>query len=416
MCDGFLDGMSTGFIRVPRSESSMTRTYGIIGSGIAGSSIAYHLGRQTDNRVIVFERSNVGPETTARSVAQFGFYGDETQYQMKQYGMELYNQFFADPRADPRYEYAGLLTAATTEEGADELERAITIGGDAELGKVAGTGFDRDLVEYISGDELKETLLLPPVNEDAIEGALYRPKMGYMARPAELAQEFVDRATEAGVEFRFETRIREIETNGDGVTAVVGDERVAVDELICAAGPWNIELARSVGIDLPVRHTLAPVLELEPDARLEYSLPAIGHYEGPHAIHRRRADACLVGYNPPGGYDLDQEFDPDKVGDTVPLDIREGMLKAVERFTPAFSSFPVVDEWVGVRSQTPDGNPIVGWTEVEGFSIAAFHTSGIQLAPAVGRIIADQLLDDDPTEFYDALSISRFDGYTDYRS
>lgn len=391
----------------------MTRTYGVVGGGIAGASVAYHLGRRTDDRVVVFERGEAGSATTARSVAQFGFYGDETQYRMKRYGMALYNRFFADPRADPRYEFAGLLTAATTESGAADLEHAVTAGGDKGLGKVSGSGFDRDLVEYVPGDELKETLLLPPLDEDEIEGALYRPKMGYMARPAELAREFVERATESGVEFRFDTAVRGIETEDDRVEAVVADERLPVDELVCAAGPWNVELARSVGIDLPVRHTLAPVLELEPDSRLEYGLPAINHHEGPHAIHRRRPDACLVGYNPPEGYDLDRVLDPDDVGDAVPTEIREGMLEAVERFTPAFGAFPVVDEWVGVRSQTPDGNPIVGRTAIEEFSIAAFHTSGIQLAPAVGRILADQLLEDDPTRFHDALSIARFDGQAD---
>lgn len=393
----------------------MTTTYAIVGAGIAGASIAYHLGRRTGDRVVVFEQGEAAAATTAKSVAQFGFYGDETQYEMKRYGMDLYNEFFASPRADPRYELAGLLTVATTEAGAAELERAVARGGNADLGKVSGTGFDRDLVEYIPGDELTETLLVPPVNQDVIEGALYRPKMGYMTRPAELAREFIERAKDVGVEFRFDTPVQDIETEEGEVTAVIATERLAVDELVCAAGPWNIELTRTVGIDLPVRHTLAPILELEPSSRLEYSIPAITHYEGPHAIHRRRADAVLVGYIPPDGYDRDQQFDPATVGNTVPSDIRAGMSAAVEQFTPRFSDAPVTDEWVGVRSQTPDGNPIVGWTAVEGFSIAAFHTSGIQLAPAVGRIIADQLLDGDPSEFYEAVSISRFDGHTDYR-
>jgi len=389
-------------------------TYGIIGAGIVGASVAYHLGQRTDDRIVVFDRGAAASETTAKSVAQFGFYGDETQYRMKRYGMDLYNQFFADPRGDPRYELAGLLSVATTAEGAAELEDAAGTSGDPSLGKESGTGFDRDLVEYIPGEELTESLLVPPVDESAIEGALYRPKMGYMARPAELAREFAARAEEAGVEFRFGTPVRDIETEDGQVTGVVADDHLAVDELVCAAGPWNIELAARVGIDLPVRHTLAPILELDPGRRLEYSLPVITHYEGAHAVHRRRPEAVLAGYHPPGGYERDQQFDPQAVEDTVPDDIREGMLGAVERFTPQFAGAPVVDEWVGVRSETPDGNPVVGWTELEGFSIAAFSTSGIQLAPAVGRIIADQLLDGDPTEFYDALSITRFEGYTDH--
>ncbi|MEF8851614.1 MAG: FAD-binding oxidoreductase [Haloarculaceae archaeon] len=394
----------------------MTTTYAIIGAGIAGASVAYHLARRTDDRVVVFDQGDVASATTARSVAQFGFYGDETQYRMKRYGMDLYNEFFADPRADPRYELAGLLTVATTADGASELEAAVASGGDEDLGKVPGTGIDRDLVEYVPGDELTESLLVPPLDESVVEGALYRPKMGYMTRPAALAREFVARAREAGAEFRLDTPVRDVETDDGRVTAVVADERLAVEELVCAAGPWNVELARTVGVDLPVRHTLAPVLELEPESPLEYSLPAVSHYEGPHAIHRRRADAVLVGHIPPDGYGRDQRFDPDDVGDEVPATLRDGMVDAVERFTPRFAGAPVVDEWVGVRSQTPDGNPVVGWTGVEGFSVAAFHTSGIQLSPAVGRVVTDQLLGDDPTGLYDALSITRFDGYSDHRT
>jgi len=387
----------------------MTDTYAIIGAGIAGASIAYHLGQRTDDRVVVFEQDAAGSATTAKSVAQFGFYGDEVQYRMKRYGMQLYNEFFADPHADPRYEFAGLLTAATTEDGAAELEAAARGNVDEGVGKVPGTGFDRDLMEYVPGEELTETLLVPPVDTDGIEGALYRPKMGYMARPAELAKEFVARARAAGVEFRFETPVQSVETEGDRVTAVVANDSLAVDEVICAAGPWNVQVARSVGVDLPVRHTLAPVLELEPDSRMEYSLPAINHYEGPHAIHRRRPDACLVGYIPADGYDRDQVFDPDDVENTVPDDIRSGMHEAVAELTPPLADAPVVDEWVGVRSQTPDGNPIVGSTSLEGFSVAAFHTSGIQLAPAVGRILAEQVGGGGSTDADEALSISRFE-------
>jgi sarcosine oxidase subunit beta len=85
----------------------------------------------------------------------------------------------------------------------------------------------------------------------------------------------------------------------------------------------------------------------------------------------------------------------------------------LERFLPSLSDAPVVDEWVGVRSLTPDGNPIAGWTAVDGLSVIAFNTSGIQLSPGVGDVVATQLVDREPTNYYDSLSISRFEGYQD---
>lgn len=394
----------------------METEYIIIGGGIAGASIAYHLSERTTEPVTLLERQSFASETTYKSVGQFGFYGNETQYRMKRYGMRLYNEFFRNQHANPRYHLMGLLVAATEAENAATLQRAVT--GEAkenELGTI-GTGVGRDLVEYLDGDELEETLLLPPLETEAIEGALYRPKVGYMSRPQELTYEFLERAERNGVTIEQGTEVEAITTKGGRVTGVVtGDGReLEADEVICAAGPWNVKIADSVGVELPVKHTLAPILNLRPSAPVEYDVPVISHYESPYAFHRRNEEELLLGYNP--GYEEATVYDPATMSDRVSESIRDEGIDLLKEFVPSWLDADVVEEWVGIRSQTPDGNPVVGWTELEGFSIAAFHTSGIQLAPSVGKMIATQLLDGEPTELYDALSITRFDGYDDSQS
>lgn len=395
----------------------MSSSYGIIGGGIAGASIAYHLSQRTDDSIVLFERQSPASETTYKSVAQYGFYGDETQYRMKRYGMSLYNEFFREPHVNPRYTSMGILTAATEPENADRMQEAIRKDGDTYFGKM-GMGFDRDLIEYIDGDAIKEKLLLPPVNSGPIEGALFRPKVGYMDRPQELAYEFLERAKNNGVDVRSNTAVEEITTNGDRATGLVTeeDEEVKLDEVICAAGPWNIEISESVGIELPVRHTIAPILVLQPDDQSDYTLPAINHFESPYTFHRRSEDEFLIGYNPGDVYEDATEYDPRTMSEKVPEHIRDKGIDLLQEIVPDLIDAKIVEEWVGIRSVTPDKNPVVGWTDLEGFSIAAFHTSGIQLAPAVGKVIAQQVLDDDPTDYYDSLSITRFDGYSDYRS
>ena len=393
----------------------MANRYSLIGGGIVGASIAYHLSEQTEDEIILFERQSPASETTYKSVAQFGFYGDATQYQMKEYGMRLYNEFFKNQRANPRYHSTGLLLTATEQSSANQLESVVETEGDVSIGKI-GKGFDRDLIEYIPGNEIEDTLLVPPIETDIIEGALFRPKVGYMSRPQELAYEFLERAEENGVKIEQGTTVEEITIkNGRASGIVTKDGRTFKSkEIICAAGPWNIEIAESVGVDIPVKHTTAPVLQLRPQRPIEYDIPIVSHYDSPYSFHRRSDEELLISYNP--GYEAATRFDPNTISETVPEEIRNEGIELLSDLIPGWLDAEVVEQWVGVRSQTPDGNPIVGWTELEGFSIAAFHTSGIQLAPATGKIIASQLLDDDPTSYYDALSISRFDGYDDHRS
>ncbi len=396
-----------------------TTKYAIIGGGIVGASIAYHLSEETDDSITVYEQQSLASETTFKSMAMFGLYGDETQYQMKRYGLRLYNQFFSEPRASPRYDFAGRLIAATTDSGATELKEGLT----SDSPEKSLSGMDRDLLEYIPGDELKDVLLLPRVNTEAITGAVFRPRVGFM-QPQELAFEFVERARENGVSFETGNRVVDIRKRDGRVVGLETEtESVSAEHVICAAGPWNVALAEKAGVEIPVRHTLAPILKLEVDEKSEYRLPNISHYQSPYGIYQQRSrsrGSMFIGHNPFEPVDSVTAFleeydiyDPDTLSEKVPKNIRDGMLSTAETFIPSLLEADIVDEWVGIRSGTPDGNPIVGWTSVDGFSIAAFHTSGIQLAPKVGDIISQQLVHGNPTRYYDKLSISRFEGYSD---
>lgn len=128
----------------------------------------------------------------------------------------------------------------------------------------------------------------------------------------------------------------------------------------------------------------------------------------------------MWGYNPARAtgdlqtfFDVYDEMDPNNIPKTIPEDIRKKMWGTIDTFLPKLSQAEVVDEWVGIRSVTPDGNPIVGKTSIPGFSVAAFHTSGIQLSPKVGEIIARQLVNNKRDNLHQDLSISRFEGYTE---
>ena len=144
---------------------------------------------------------------------------------------------------------------------------------------------------------------------------------------------------------------------------------------------------------------------------MKVTLPFFQHIESGMYVMGRDRRTVYIGQEPDG----EGEYDPRDINDEIPAEMREKMLRMAKNFFPVLRNGKVIKEWVGIRSRVSDGIPIVGWTEIRGFSIAAFDSSGIQLAPAVGNIIAKQLLNGDPTDFYDKVSISRFEGYRDVK-
>ncbi len=389
----------------PRVDCTMdTIRVAVVGGGIVGSSVAYHLGADPSTEVTVFERGELAGETTAASGAFVGLWGDEppAYRRLKEYGVRLYNDFLADPRANSSYTYAPRLGIASTREGASELQAA-----------AATRECVRGRAEYVPGERLDAELLHPGIDTANVEGAIYRPNLGFLDA-TELAAEFVERARERGVRFETETTIEDVTTDDGAVTGVVADgDHRSFDAVVAAAGPWNRQIADFVGIDVPIRQTLGPILVFEPETLVPYDTFSVKHVES-GVYFRQQPDGTVFAGHYPGGYeDAGRELDPDDVPTTVPSDIREKIRRVVETYFPWVEGAPVVDEWVGVRSLTPDAGAIAGWTSVEGFYATGFNAAGIQLAPVIGHVVAEQLLRGNPTEYYDAVRLSRFAGHGD---
>lgn len=403
--------------------------YVVAGGGIVGASVAYHLGERTDTPVVVYERGDLAGETTRLSTAMVGVDGSAPYYRLKEYGFRLYNEFFADPAANPRYRQAGRLRVSTSAGGARELadRAAAARDRDADCGTQQGDAGDSGAkkayspVMYLPGEKLDARLVVPPLDTSIVEGALYRPLYGYVREESrtlgarELALEFVERARAHGVTFETDTEVTDVVTDGDRVVGVEtnGGGTTGADAVVCAAGPWTDTVAEYAGLDLPLGYAVSPVYRLDLDDPLPYSLPMVKSHDSTVGVHPKRDDAVLVTYVP-GEDEHPPVGDPSAVGDAVLDEFRGTALREARRLLPVLDDAELTDEWVGVGARTPDGHPIAGWTSVGGLSLAV-TMSGIQYAPAVGRIVARQLVDDDPTEYYDAVSVSRFDGYADCR-
>lgn len=376
----------------------------IVGGGIAGASVAYHLSERGMDDVVVLER-NAEPvtETTPKSFALFGMYGDETEYRLKQYAMGLYNRLATEH--DIRYERIGHLSVATTEDVAERFEHATTEERN-EVG-IFATGYARTSLEYLPGGEVHETVFLPALDTSDVEGALYRPAIGYFD-PVALAGAMLDGAKRNGVDIRTGATVNGVCVDDDGVTGVsIDGSELTAGSVVLAAGPWTVDLAKTAGVDLPLRHSLAPVLKLDA-GDVAGTLPSVKHHETNYNVRGNADDDTIFLGHHQGGYDDGTRMTPDEVPSTVPDEVRAGGFDTLERLLPDLADATVVDEWVGVRSLTPDRKPIAGPTPVDGLSLIAFNTSGIQLSPGLGRLVAARLVKGRSGPLHEAVSLNRF--------
>jgi len=376
----------------------------VVGGGISGASVAYHLSERTDRAVVVYDRQSLASETTTKSAAFVGYYGGENgaRLRMKREGIAEYNDLLGEPRTQVQTNLSGRVDVATTEAGAKRLRETA-----AELRAAAES--NASLVEYYSGADVASTILAPEVDLDRVTGAIYRPNIVY-TRPHEIAFEYVERATENGVTFQPNTAVEEILVDGGAVRGVVTEaETVETETVVCAAGPWSVELLRDVGIDLPVEHSLGSVLMLRPSTPLADTFPSLKHVESGLYFRQSHNETIFVGHRP----DETAEVDPDRVGEKVSRELVATASTVVPELVPSLFDAELEEEWVGVRTMAADRDPIVGGTAVDGLFLTVYNGDGIMLAPAAGKLVADQIVDGVVPPYYEEVSLARFPGQTD---
>lgn len=380
----------------------------VVGAGIAGASAADHLARDTDASVVVLERNDApAAETTAKSGAFVGFWGHEGPAcaPLLRYGIRYYGDLLSGSDPATRYVHGGRLRVATTADGDEAIRTDFASMTGLPVDDGPETAENGAPVQYVPGDALAGTLVAPDIDTEAVTGALYSPGVGYVERPDALARAVLDRARSAGATLRTGTTVRGVLTDDGRVTGVRTDAgTLTADAVVAAAGPWNRRLLADAGVDLPVGNTRGPILRLDGS---RHGLPALYHEESGVYTRQNRDGSAFVGHYP-GEYTAASELDPDGVSDGVASDRRERCLAVASRLCPAVEG-PPSEEWVGVRTLTPDGRPIAGPTRIEGLSVLAFNANGIQYAPAAGHLVAAHVAGSEPSLPTDGVALDRFD-------
>lgn len=361
----------------------------IVGGGIVGICIAYAL-RHSGRPVTLLEKNALGSGTTGASIAQFIRHQKQptrAEARRRQQCWEWYESRIAEDIFS--FERCGTLQVAANEAEWGQLQRLAT--AHADLGTVT---------EILDSPALERFGLDP----SAVQGGFFLPDDGILD-PTEIVQYCASEARDAGVSIETGTKVTDIDTSGGSVAAVrTTDESYSAATVINAAGPWAHELNKLVGIAAPLRHAAGPILVLQ----TERDIPLPLTFFEDEIYLRREADNQLLAGKFSTDYEAAERVDPNNAW-SINESFYVRVAEIVERYLSSADDYRVQNDWLGIRTVTPDGYPIVGETSVNGYYLAVGMSGhGITLAPVIGGAVATLIESGETPDEIRPLANSRF--------
>jgi glycine/D-amino acid oxidase-like deaminating enzyme len=372
----------------------------VVGGGVIGVSIAYHLARLGQRRVLLVERGRVGEGTTAQSSCILRtHYTVPQNVLLAQAAWRVYEDFAGyldDREADCGLVRCGYLIAAPPGEKSAALAAA--------LAAQRGFGIHAEAI-----DARAARALLPIAAFADAELIGYEPDAGF-ADAYLVTSAFARNARRLGAAVREHTAVTGLVRSAGRITGVVcGAETIGADNVICAQNVWSGEVARWTGVALPLTIERHAVMSLQTKAApYTRAMPVFKDLAVPGLLYCRSYGGAqmLVSEGTPG----EVLGGPDTVQADVALDKVLGVGEQVASRFPAYAEAALASSWTGLYDVTPDWNPVLGpLPGHDGLWLAyGFSGHGFKLAPAVGLVMAQAVLGQPCSVPIDAYSASRF--------
>ncbi len=372
----------------------------IIGGGIIGCSIAYHLAKLGWKDVILLERKQLTAGTTwhaAGLIATAGF-SSETSINMAKYTRDLYINLEKETGQATGFKPIGLLQVVTNKESLEDRRR----------NQDYANSYGIEIVE-LTPAEIKK--IWPLLDTDDLVAGFLNPGDGRI-NPIDVTMALAKGARQGGIRILEDTAVTGINTKHNQVTGVVTDKgEIRAEIVVNAAGMWGREVGKMVGVDVPLHAAEHYYLITEPIEGIHAQLPVI---EDPQAYSYLREEhgGLMVGLFEPVAAPWGMKG--------VPKDFSFGEIKpdwdrmmpyletAMER-VPISKQAGVHKFFCGPESFTPDLSPIMG--EAPGmknfFVCAGLNSLGILLGGGAGQIMAQWIVDGYPPVDVGEISIER---------
>jgi sarcosine oxidase subunit beta len=343
----------------------------IIGGGIQGISLAYHLAKLGVRDVCVLEMNTLGSGSSGRSAAVIGFaFQTERSLPLVQWSFAALTHFDEELGADPGYEPIGCLLLGG-QRSAPELYTRQALLQELGIGSV-----------LLGRESVSE--LTPGLNLEDVEVGLYNAREGCID-PHSVMMAYASHARQLGVEFVEGVRATGLQAAGGRVVAVSTTAGVISTGCVVNAAGFNArEVAAWAGMDLPITNLKRHIFFTGPVEI--YAGPIPFTYDADVAWYmRREGPGLLIGM---GAVECDEEDPP------VDWSFLDVVIEHALHRAPPLEEARVQSAWAGLRPITPDDDPILGpVATLEGFvNDCGWGGHGIMHAPAAGMALAEWIV------------------------
>ncbi len=360
----------------------------MIGGGVIGCSIAYHLARSGTSDVLLLERSRITSGTTWHAAGLIGQLRPSINMtNLARYTRKLYDRLEGETGQATGYRRCGSFSIATDPERFEELKRS------ASMARVFGLE-----VDVVSPDDIEKRVSLLETGD--VLGGIHIPTDGY-ANAVDITQALARGARSAGARIVEQVAVTGIRTAGGRVAGVATEQgEIDADCVVLCTGMWTRDLAASIGVNVPLQACEHYYALFESVEGLDASLPVIRDYDA-CTYYKYDAGKLLVGaFEPharPWGVDgIPEDFSFDEIAGS--FEHFEPILQGAMARMPALERAGIQKFFCGPESFTPDVRYHIGQAPeyANCFVAAGLNSIGLQSAGGIGKVVSEWIRNGHP--------------------
>jgi sarcosine oxidase subunit beta len=363
----------------------------VIGGGVIGTSIAFHLAESGVTDVVLVERDELACGSTSKAAGGVrASFSNAANIAIGLRGLDVYSRFAQDYGQEIDFTRDGYLYLLSDQINVNVFTESVALQNSHGVPS-----------RMITPEEAKKRS--PLIGTEGMLAACWSPDDG-KATPESVVMGYAAAARRHGARIIRHCAVTDIESSGGAITAVVSEHgRIATNTVVCAAGAWSRSIGEMVGVDIPVTPVRRQIAFTEPITDLPESSPSLTIDFPSNFYFHPEGKGLLLGWsdpNEPAGFNLRFELD----------DWLLGLGEIAATRAPAVLDYGISSGWAGLYEITPDRNQIIDRsTKVEGLLIATGYSGhGFLMGPATGEIVRDLYHGKQPGYDISSFALDRF--------